>query len=70
MKSQFTDMTSSSIFFEVVFVFLVKFSYWSKFHVNIMTGSGVMITFFYMGLTGNGKYPHLCLAQYLEPGAS
>ena len=35
------------------FVFLVKFSYWSKFHVNIITGSGVMIIFFYKGLTRN-----------------
>ena len=33
------------------FVFLVKFSYWSKFHVNIITGSGIMIIFFYKGLT-------------------
>ena len=28
-------------FFNVVF-FLIKFSYWSKFHVNIIIGSGVM----------------------------
>ena len=28
-------------FFDVVF-FLIKFSYWSKFHVNVITGSGVM----------------------------
>ena len=26
-------------------VFLVKFSYWSKFHANIMTGSRVMTIF-------------------------
>ena len=32
------------------FVSLVKFSYWSKFYVNIITGSGV---FFYKGLTRN-----------------
>ena len=35
------------------FVSLVKFSYWSKFHVNIITGSGVMTIFFYKGLTWN-----------------
>ena len=27
-------------FFKHCFVFLVKFSYWCKFHVNIITGSG------------------------------
>ena len=36
-------------FFSRYFVFLVKFSYWSKFHVNIITGSGVMKIFFYKG---------------------
>ena len=35
------------------FVFLVKFSSWSKFHVNIITGSGIMTIFFYKGLTRN-----------------
>ena len=35
------------------FVALVKFSYWSKFHVNVITGSGVMTIFFYKGLTRN-----------------
>ena len=40
-------------FFWRCFVSLVKFSYWSKFHVNIITGSGVMTIFFYKGLTGN-----------------
>ena len=34
-------------------VSLVKLSYWSKFHVNIMTGSGVMTIFVYKGLTRN-----------------
>ena len=33
------------------FFFFVKFSYWSKFLVNIITGSGVMIVFVYKGLT-------------------
>ena len=40
-------------FFWRFFVFLVKFSYWSKFHVNIITGSGVMTISFYKGLTRN-----------------
>ena len=35
------------------YVFLVKSSYWSKFHVNIITGSGVMIIFIYKGFTRN-----------------
>ena len=35
------------------FVFLVKFSYWSKFHVIIITASGIMTIFFYKGLTRN-----------------
>ena len=40
-------------FFGVVFFSLVKFSYWSKFHASIITGSGVMIISFYKGLTWN-----------------
>ena len=39
--------------FWIWFVSLVKFSYWSKFHVNIATGSGVMTIYFYKGLTRN-----------------
>ena len=35
------------------FVSPVKFSYWSKFYVNIITGSGIMTIFFYKGLTRN-----------------
>ena len=34
-------------------VSLIKFSYWSKFHVNIITGSGVITIFVYKGLTRN-----------------
>ena len=45
MTSQFSDTTSSSTFL-TLFVSLVRFSYWSKFHVNIITGSGVMTIFF------------------------
>ena len=40
-------------FFWRCFVSLIKFSYWSKFHVNIITGSGIMTIFFYKGLTRN-----------------
>ena len=46
-------MRWSSIFFWRCFVSLVKFSYCSKFHVNIMTDSGVMTISFYKGLTRN-----------------
>ena len=35
------------------FVSLVKFSYWTKCHVNIITGSGIMTIFFCKGLTRN-----------------
>ena len=38
--------------FFVLFFFL-KRSYWSKFHVNIITSSRVMAIFFYNGLTRN-----------------
>ena len=40
-------------FFWGCFVSLVKFSYWNKFHVNIITGSGIMTILFYKGLTRN-----------------
>ena len=72
MASQLYDMKSSSNFFDVFFVFFVKFSYCSKFHVNIIPGSGVMTILFYKGLTRNPemKYPRLSIAQYLETGAS
>ena len=53
MTSQFSDMMSSSIFFWRCFVFQVRFSYWFKFHINIITGSGIMTVFFYKGLTRN-----------------
>ena len=44
------DVTS---FFWRCFASLVKFSYLSKFHVNIITSSGIMTIFFYKGLTRN-----------------
>ena len=34
---------------------LVKFRSWSKFHVKITTGSGIMTIFFYQGLTRNSE---------------
>ena len=40
-------------FLKCCFVFLVRFSYGSKFHVNIMTGSGVMTISFFKALTRN-----------------
>ena len=44
-------MTSSSTFSEVVLFLLSSFVYWSKFHVNIIAGSGVMTISFYKRLT-------------------
>ena len=49
MRSQFADMTSSSS----CCLALVKFSYWSMFHVIIMTSSGVITILIYKGLTRN-----------------
>ena len=40
-------------FFDVVLFFLSKISHWSKFALNIFTGSGVMTIFFYKWLTRN-----------------
>ena len=47
-------------------------SYWCKFHVDIITGSGVLTILFNKGLTGNpqlGNTP-MSFAQYLETEAS
>ena len=52
MTSQFADRRHS-LFFLLCFVALVKFSYWSKFHVNITTASGVVTIFFRKGLVRN-----------------
>ena len=41
-------------FFDVFFVSLVNFSYWCKFHIGIITGSGVKTISFYKQLT---RYP-------------
>ena len=42
-------------FFWCCFVFLLKFSYWSKFHVNIIPNFGVLTILFCKGLTWNRK---------------
>ena len=41
--------------FLTLLVSLTKFSYWSKFHVNIITGSGVITISFYKILTRNAE---------------
>ena len=43
------------------FVSLVKFNYWSKFHVNVITGSGVITIFFYKGLTRNVEIGNIAI---------
>ena len=53
MTPKLSFMMSSSDFFSRCFVSLVKFSYLFKFHVNIITGSGVMAISFYKGLIRN-----------------
>ena len=63
-------ITMTTQFFWHCFVSLVKFSYWSKFHVNIITGSGIMTIFFYKGLIRNPEIPPSEFSQYLETGAS
>ena len=50
----------------------VTFIYLSKFHVSIITGSGVMTIFVYKGFYEkfrNWKPPLLSFVQYLETGA-
>ena len=72
MTSQFSDRRHRQIFFRRCFVSLVKLSYWSKFHVNIIIGSRVMTISLHEidQKSGNTKYPRLSFAQYLETGAS
>ena len=55
MTSQFFDLTSTLNSFDVA-LFLVNFSYASKFHVNIITASGIMTIFFYKRLTRNPEF--------------
>ena len=54
MTSQICHMTSCQFFWRY-FLSPIKFRHWSKFHVNIITGSGVMTIFFYKGLTRNSE---------------
>ena len=56
MTSQFDEMTSSSIFLDVAVLLLPSLV------------SGPTTIFLYWSLTGNRKYPHLSLVQYLETG--
>ena len=57
MTSQIADITSSSnfcianVFFKSSLTCFRNHVYWSRFHVNIMTGSGVIKTFVYKGST-------------------
>ena len=53
MTSQFFRHDIIDKFFWRCFVSLVKFNYWSKFHVNIITRSRNMTIFFYKGLIRN-----------------
>ena len=51
-RFNFPIWRQSQIFWRC-FVSLAKFRYWSKFHVNVITGSGVMTISFYKELTRN-----------------
>ena len=51
----FLTLCHHQIFFWYWLVSLFKFSYWSKFHDNTITGSAVMIVDFYKVLTRNSK---------------
>ena len=51
-QTKFPDMMSCQIFWRC-FDSLVKFSFWSKFHVNVITGSEVIKFFFYKWLIKN-----------------
>ena len=50
MMSKFAGNIGIFKYFWRCFVSVVKFSYWFKFHVSIITGSAVMTIFFYKGL--------------------
>ena len=69
MTSQFADHRQ---IFLSCHVSLVKFRYWFKFHVIIMTGSGVMTTFVYKGFSRKPEIGNtlVSFAQYLDTGAS
>ena len=65
MTFQFSDMTSSSTFWRS-FVSLIKFSYWSKFHVIIITSPGVMTISFYKGLPRNPEIENTPIWVFLN----
>ena len=73
IMSQISNMRWSS-FFWGCFVSLVKFNYWSKFHFNIITGSGVITIFFYKGLAKNPEIgntpiwflPNICWLDWVR----
>ena len=67
MMSQFVEITSSSVFWRC-FVSFIKFSYWSKFHVNFITGSGVIPIYFYKGLTRTPEMEYLNLCNIWRLG--
>ena len=67
MISKFVEITSSSIFWRC-FVSFVKFSYCSKFHVNFITGPGVIPIYFYKGLTRNPEMEYLNLCNIWRLG--
>ena len=66
---QFANMTSSPTFL-CCRVSLVKFSYWSTFHVNIMTSSGIITILIYKELTRNPEIGNTLseFVEYLEIG--
>ena len=48
------------------FIPFVRFSYWFKFHVNIIIGSGVMTIFFHKGLTRNQEIGNTLALVFLS----
>ena len=54
MTLKFADRRHCHIF-SLCFVSIFKFSYWYKFHVNVVTGSEVMTIYVYKGLTRNSE---------------
>ena len=58
-------MTSLLVFFDVAVFIFPRFGYWSKFHVNIITGAGVNTIFVYAEFdekSGNAEYTFLNFA--------
>ena len=69
MMSQFWTWHHHQFF---CFVSLIKFRYWSKFHINIIISSGVITIFFYKRLTWNpeiGSTPIRVLPNIWRLGA-